>query len=55
MPLPNTIEDFWTMIFEFKSTSIVMLNGMSQTDPVSRLILDRLSKNREEEEENEQH
>ncbi|XP_072026997.1 receptor-type tyrosine-protein phosphatase mu-like [Amphiura filiformis] len=33
MPLTNTIEDFWTMVYEFNTTSIVMLNRMSQSDP----------------------
>ncbi|XP_077867374.1 receptor-type tyrosine-protein phosphatase T-like [Saccoglossus kowalevskii] len=32
MPLPNTIVDLWRMVYDYKSTSIVMLNDMDHND-----------------------
>nr|XP_006813558.1 PREDICTED: receptor-type tyrosine-protein phosphatase mu-like [Saccoglossus kowalevskii] len=32
MPLPNTIVDLWRMVYDYKSTSIVMLNDMNHND-----------------------
>ncbi|XP_070563085.1 receptor-type tyrosine-protein phosphatase alpha-like [Ptychodera flava] len=32
MPLPNTIVDFWRMVYDYKSSTIVMLNHMETRD-----------------------
>ncbi|XP_070563073.1 receptor-type tyrosine-protein phosphatase kappa-like isoform X2 [Ptychodera flava] len=32
MPLPNTIVDFWRLLYDYKSCSVVMLNAMDPTD-----------------------
>ena len=35
MPLPHTVIDFWRMVFEQYTTTIVMLNAHSPDDAVS--------------------
>ena len=35
MPLPNTINNVWRMVYDYKSTIIVMLNDMNEDDNVS--------------------
>ncbi|XP_077981355.1 receptor-type tyrosine-protein phosphatase T-like [Glandiceps talaboti] len=32
MPMPNTVIDFWRMVYDYKSYSIVMLNDMDSND-----------------------
>ncbi|XP_077981180.1 receptor-type tyrosine-protein phosphatase mu-like isoform X1 [Glandiceps talaboti] len=32
MPMPNTIIDFWRMVYDYKSHSIIMFNDISTTD-----------------------
>ena len=34
-PLPDTIIDFWRMVYDFKSSSIVMLNAFNEKTDVS--------------------
>ncbi|XP_071799860.1 receptor-type tyrosine-protein phosphatase T-like isoform X2 [Asterias amurensis] len=33
MPLPHTISDMWRMVYDYKSTCIVMLNTVNKKDP----------------------
>ncbi|XP_071799861.1 receptor-type tyrosine-protein phosphatase T-like [Asterias amurensis] len=33
MPLPHTISDMWRMVYDYKSTCIVMLNTVDKKDP----------------------
>ncbi|XP_071800429.1 receptor-type tyrosine-protein phosphatase T-like isoform X2 [Asterias amurensis] len=33
MPLPHTISDMWRMVYDYKSTCIVMLNTVDKNDP----------------------
>ena len=35
MPLPHTVIDFWRLIFDYNSNTIVMLNAMDHNDAVS--------------------
>ena len=35
MPLPNTIRDIWRLCYDHKSTSIVMLNDLDESDEVT--------------------
>jgi hypothetical protein len=37
--MPNTVEDFWTLILEYEIDTIVSLNEIVQDDPVSRFDL----------------
>ncbi|PIK45686.1 putative receptor-type tyrosine-protein phosphatase alpha, partial [Apostichopus japonicus] len=34
-PLPTTVEDFWRMVYDQKSTKIIMLNMLDSTDKVT--------------------
>ncbi|XP_072041031.1 receptor-type tyrosine-protein phosphatase T-like [Amphiura filiformis] len=33
MPLPNTVDDIWRLVYDYESTTIVMLNAASHSDP----------------------
>jgi len=35
MPLPQTVIDFWRLVYKLKTRSIIMLNQFDNTDPVS--------------------
>jgi hypothetical protein len=37
--MPNTVEDFWTLILEYEIDTIVSLNEIVQDDQVSRFDL----------------
>lgn len=36
-PLAHTVEDFWRMVWEWKSHTIVMLTEVQEREQVSRL------------------
>ncbi|KAK2140502.1 hypothetical protein LSH36_1334g00025 [Paralvinella palmiformis] len=36
MPLPETITDFWRLVYKLKTRSIIMLNQFDNTDPTSK-------------------
>ena len=38
MPLPQTLVDFWTLIYDYKPTKIVMLNELDMEDQVGQSL-----------------
>ncbi|KAK2141932.1 hypothetical protein LSH36_1014g00026, partial [Paralvinella palmiformis] len=36
MPLPQTVVDFWRLVYKLKTRSIIMLNQFDNTDPTSK-------------------
>lgn len=34
MPLPNTVADFWRMLYDYNSHTVVMLNEFDRNDKV---------------------
>lgn len=41
-PLAHTVEDFWRMVWEWKSHTIVMLTEVQEREQVSRLSVHRV-------------
>ena len=42
MPLPNTVADFWRMLYDYNSHTVIMLNEFDRNDKAST-VLSRLS------------
>ena len=39
MPMPNTVADFWRLLYDYHSDTVVMLNEFDRNDKVSQLEL----------------
>lgn len=35
MPLPNTVSDFWRLLYDYHSDTVVMLNEFDRNDTVN--------------------
>ena len=38
MPLPNTVGDFWRLLYDYKSQTVVMMNTVEEEDEVKCIL-----------------